>query len=119
MTSCMCPCITGHATHYILPPPIRVAHIQFEPGNPPAVPRSAEGADKVVRPTRVVGTEKLERRDVELAGIPLALDGIHAVAASRDYKVNFAPRRIPPVSLLSSWCSHNGAIRVEVLTLKS
>ena len=64
------------------------------------------GSDQVIASFWVVAAEELEGRTVKCVRAPLALDGVHFIAAIRQNEIDFPPRLVAPVAdwrVLEMW----------------
>lgn len=58
----------------------------------------------------IVRPERLQTGGVEFGGVPLALEGVHLVAAAHDHEIHFAARLVAPVVEREFW-----KMRLQVL----
>lgn len=65
----------------------RVADGELKSGCAPDIAVARDGADDVVAASGMEGAEGLERRRIEVLGIPLALQHVDAIAAMRQDEV--------------------------------
>ena len=74
-------------------------------GSQPDVAVAGDWTDDIVAAAGMKGAEGLQRRGIELLGIPLAFQNVDAIAAVRQDEVQFPAGLVPPIAdiLLLTW----------------